>query len=61
MVQTLPLMQYLELDGIDWEFLCGFPVSIGTSCSQLETLQILGGQLGPIPAELGRLTALTQL
>lgn len=63
MVQTLPLLQHLVLNGqYASSLLGGFPVSIATSCSRLEHLTIQSFRhLGNLPPQLGLLTALTGL
>ena len=61
MVQSLPSLKHLDLKG-SFSFLAdGFPVSINTCCSQLETLHIVGGFPEDVQPELGQLHRLTQL
>ena len=61
-VQTLPSLQHLILladpHGV---LLNGLPLSIATTCRQLQHLQIHSGALGALPEDLGHLRELTHL
>ena len=64
-MRTLPALQHLGLYVAEGSLAEGFPVGIAASCGQLRELHICGGfdnvELGVLPPELGRLTALTRL
>lgn len=60
-VRTLPLLQHLVINSSEGYQALGFPISIATTCSQLQHLEIARGTVGHVPPELGRLTALTRL